>query len=105
MSDQKDNIKKPSKKVRLAREFRSQLITTVSTMMTSAFALVAAFAWNELIEASIAKYVPSGQTVVSKLLYVLIVTLLAVIVSFQFGKIAAHYEVEREDAEDKYQKK
>jgi hypothetical protein len=105
MSDKNSEVKKPSRKKRLAMEFRNQLVATVSTMMTSAFALVAAFAWNELIQAAIAKYIPSGQDIISKLLYVLLVTLLAVIVSFQFGKIAAHYKLEQEDEEAKDEKR
>ncbi len=94
-------IKRPSRKVRLAREFRSQFVETFSTLLTSAFALVAAFAWNDLVKEAITKYISQGQTMISRLIYALLVTLLAVIVSFQYGKIAALYRVEQEEEEAK----
>ncbi len=98
---QKNDVRRPSKKVRIAREFRNQFIVTVSTMMTSAFALVAAFAWNDLVKEIIAEYISPGQTIISRVIYVLLVTLLAVIISFQFGKITAAYKVEQEEEETK----
>lgn len=105
MANEKDLPKKPSRKVRLAREFRNQFIVTFSTLLTSAFALVAAFAWNDLVKEAIEKYISTGQTIISRVVYVLLVTLLAVVVSFQFGKLAASYKVEQEEEEEKDEEK
>lgn len=105
MTDKKQEIRKPSRKVRLAREFRNQFVVTFSTLFTSAFALVAAFAWNDLVKEAIERYISSGQTMISRLIYALLVTLLAVIISFQFGRIAASFKVEQEDEEAKDKKK
>jgi len=93
--------RKPSRKVRLAREFRSQFVETLATLLTSAFALVAAFAWNDLVKQIIQRYISSGQSLVSQIIYAFLVTVLAVVISFQFGKIAALYKVEQEDEEIK----
>lgn len=98
---QKNDVRRPSKKVRLAREFRNQFIITASTMITSAFALVAAFAWNDLVKEIMAEYISPGQTMISRVIYVLLVTFLAVIISFQFGKVAAAYKIEQEEEEKK----
>ena len=98
---QTEKPKKISRKIRLAKEFNSQFIQTFSTLLTSAFGLVAAFAWNDLVKALIDKYISSGQGVISRLIYALLVTFLAVLVSYQLGKIAALYKIEEEDAENK----
>ncbi|MCX6809879.1 MAG: DUF5654 family protein [Candidatus Berkelbacteria bacterium] len=98
---EEEKIKKPSRKVRLAREFNSQFIQTFSTLLTSAFGLVAAFAWNDLVKAAIDRYISSGQGMISRLIYALLVTILAVLVSYQLGKIAALYKIEEEDSKDK----
>jgi uncharacterized membrane protein len=104
MADEKNLPKKVSRKVKLAREFRNQLVLTSSTLITSAFALVAAFAWNDLVKEAIDKYISTGQTILSRVIYVLLVTLLAVVVSFQFGKLAASNKVEQEEEEEKEEK-
>lgn len=104
MVDESNAPKKLSRKAKLAREFRNQLVLTSSTLITSAFALVAAFAWNDLVKAAIDKYISPGQTILSRVVYVLLVTLLAVLVSFQFGKLAASNKVEQEEQEEKEEK-
>lgn len=104
MANEKDLARKPSRKVRLAREFRNQFVLTFSTLLTSAFALVAAFAWNDLVKEAIDKYITTGQTILSRVIYVFLVTLLAVVVSFQFGKLAASNKVEQEEEEEEEKK-
>jgi len=104
MTNEKNVPRKPSRKVKLAKEFRNQFIVTFSTLFTSAFALVAAFAWNDLVKEAIEKYISPGQTIISRVVYALLVTLLAVVVSFQFGKLAAFYKVEQEEEEEKDKK-
>jgi len=89
-----------SKRRRLAREFNAQFVETLATLLTTAFGLVAAFAWNELVKSAINKYIAPGQTMLSQLIYAVMVTLLAVIISFQLGKLAAIYRVDS-DSQDK----
>jgi ABC-type phosphate transport system permease subunit len=88
---------KTSRRARIAREFNAQFVETLSTLLTTAFGLVAAFAWNELVKSAISKYIAAGQTIISQLIYAVLVTLLAVIISFQLGKLAAIYKVDSED--------
>ena len=60
-------------------------------LSTSAFGLVAALAWNELIKDIIDRYVQPffGETsgVVTRLIYAVVVTLLAVLVTYNLSKI------------------
>ncbi|MDO8487184.1 MAG: DUF5654 family protein [Candidatus Curtissbacteria bacterium] len=77
------------KNKKLTRELLRQMIT----LSTSGFGLVAALAWNEAIQAIVREYVdrylPSGAGVVSKLLYALLITLLAVFITYQLSRIIA----------------
>lgn len=88
---------KLSKSKRIAAEVRSQFVTQTSMLMTSAFGLVAAFAWNELVRDAIDRYIAPGNGLKSRLIYAIFVTILAVLVSYQFGKLAAKYKIEDED--------
>ena len=101
MAKSKDEVKKIPRRVRLAREFNAQFIETLNTLLTTAFGLVAAFAWNEVVKSVINKYISPGSTVISQLIYAILVTLLAVVVSFQLGKLVAIYKIEKEDQEAK----
>lgn len=94
MNNKKESSK--SKSARLAREYRSQFIQTTSNLLTSAFGLVAAFAWNDLVRQFISKYISQGNSFVSQLIYAILVTILAVSVSFQFGKLAARYKIDED---------
>ena len=62
------------------RKFRIEFLKTMVKMVTSAFALVAALAWNTSISEIIKRYIQSGNSVSSWLIYAMIVTILAVIV-------------------------
>jgi len=62
------------------------------TLATSGFGLVAALAWNSLIQEFVNSYVkqflPNGSGLVSLLIYALVVTALAVFVTYQLSKIS-----------------
>ena len=93
--------KKVSRRLRIARELNHQFIVTLSTLLTSAFGLVAALAWNELVKELINQYIAPGQTLVSKLIYAGVVTILAVLISFQLSRLVAIGEVEEKIEEEK----
>ena len=84
----------------VASELRLEAIKTFSILMTSAFALVAALAWNEFIKDAINRYIEPGSGLRSRLIYALAVTFLAVIVSYELGKIAGKYKVENEQTKE-----
>ena len=99
-------VKYSSKSV---RKFRIEFLKTVVKMVSAAFALVAALAWNTAISEIIKKYLQPGKTVVSWLIYALIVTFLAALVGFYLsrisGKIKEAEELEKKKEEEKEQEK
>jgi len=90
-------------KKRLAKELRAEAVKTFSTLLTSAFGLVAALAWNEAVKDAIDRYIAPGEGLKSKLIYAILVTVLAVAASYQLGKLSAHYKIE-EDADEEAKK-
>lgn len=71
--------------------FQKELLKQMVTLATSGFGLVAALAWNEAIQAFIQeyvnKYLSSGTGVVSKFLYAVVITMFAVIVTYQLTRL------------------
>jgi hypothetical protein len=97
MTDQ-DKDKKPTKlALEAANKLRYETIKTFSALLTSAFGLVAAFAWNETVKEIIDRYISSGSGLKSKLIYAIAVTLLAVVVSYWIGFVAAKYQPDDEE--------
>jgi hypothetical protein len=86
-------------KKQIALELRAEAVGTFATLLTSAFGLVAAFAWNDTVKAAISRYISPGQGLKSQLIYAILVTVLAVIVSFQLGKLSARYKIEADENE------
>ena len=70
----------------LQKEFSKKLLD----LMTSGFGLVAALAWNEFIKELIEKYIQPllGETsgLISKLIYAVLITFLAVLVTYNLSK-------------------
>ena len=66
------------------------------TLATSGFGLVAALAWNnaiqELVNAYIKPYLPRGSGLISLLIYAVLVTILAVIVTLNLSKLIERLE-------------
>ena len=73
----------------MTRQFFKQTLT----MMTAAFGVVAALAWNSAIQALIAKLFPAQTAGVrSAFIYALLITVVTVIVTYSVGKIDARLE-------------
>lgn len=72
---------------RVKKEFTAQLLKLV----TSGFGLVAALAWNELIKTIVSDYIKpvvgGSSEIISLLIYAILVTLLAVLVTYNLSKI------------------
>jgi hypothetical protein len=66
------------------------------TLATSGFGLVAALAWNNVIQEFVATrikpFLPQGSGLTSLALYALIVTVLAVTVTYQLSKVLEKLE-------------
>lgn len=80
----KKQKKKPSKR------FHIELIKQMIALSTSGFGLVAALAWNGVIQEFVNEYVkkwlPDGSGIISLLIYAVIVTILAVLITYQLSK-------------------
>ena len=74
---------------------------TIITMVSAAFALVAALAWNTAISEIIKKYLNPGKTVISWLIYASIVTLIAVSVGMYLGWLSSRVKEEESEEENK----
>jgi hypothetical protein len=83
--------KKESKKQQQEAVFHKQLITQLVTLATSGFGLVAALAWNETIQAVVKQYIEPnipGSGIVSRLIYALIITALAVFITYELSRLS-----------------
>jgi len=71
--------------------FRKKLLEEMLKLSTSGFGLVAALAWNELIKELIASYIEpfigKDSGIISMTIYAIIVTVLAVTVTYQLSRI------------------
>jgi hypothetical protein len=72
--------------------FRKELAKKTLNLMTSAFGLVAALAWNELIKEAINVYIKpffgKGSGIISLAIYAVAITLLAVLVTYNLSRFA-----------------
>ena len=70
-------------------KFKEQFLETTAALITSAFGLVAALAWNEAIKAAIALWLDSDDEVIGMVIYALIVTVIAVIATLSIAMALA----------------
>ncbi len=68
-----------------------ELVRQMVTLATSGFGLVAALAWNSVVQEFVNTYVkrflPQGSSFFSLLIYAIIVTVLAVFITYQLSHI------------------
>ena len=72
------------------------ILKQMLTLATSGFGLVAALAWNNVIQefvtTKIKPYLPAGSGLTSLIIYALVVTILAVTVTYQLSKLIEKLE-------------
>jgi hypothetical protein len=68
-----------------------EVLDTIITLMTTAFGLVAALAWNEAIQALFAAVLPQGGDLAAKFLYAIVVTVIVVFVTIRLGRLAKRF--------------
>lgn len=82
--------KEKNKKLHLA------IVKQMVTLTTSGFGLVAALAWNnviqDLVNNHIKPYFPGGGSLLSLFVYALLITVLAVVVTYNLTKITEKLE-------------
>lgn len=78
------------------KKYTIELVRQMLTLATSGFGLVAALAWNSLIQSFVEDYIkiwlPESGKITSLLVYAVIVTILAVTVTYQLSKILSKLE-------------
>lgn len=84
-----------------SQKLHVEVIKQMVTLSTSGFGLVAALAWNnliqELINNYIKKWLPGNSGVISLLIYALVVTILAVFVTLQLSRLSQKLQTESEN--------
>ena len=79
------------------KKLHLEIITQMLTLSTSAFGLVAALAWNTVIQTFINDFIKpllpqGGSVLISQLIYALIVTTLVVLVTLKLSQIKDRLE-------------
>lgn len=80
------------------RKFHQELIAQLLTLSTSGFGLVAALAWNETIQQVVQDFIEPripGSGLLSKFIYALLITLLAVLITFQLSRLASRWGIKK----------
>lgn len=74
-----------------AKKVKKEIMTQMLTLATSGFGLVAALAWNSVIQEFVETYIKplvgGASGIVSLLIYAVLVTVLAVLVTYNLSKI------------------
>lgn len=80
------------KKTKQERSFHKELIQQLAALATSAFGLVAALAWNDAIQQAVKDYIEPaipGSGLLSRIIYALLITALAVLITYQLSRLAS----------------
>lgn len=78
----------------MVNEISKMIMETILTLITTAFAFVAGLAWNEAIQKLIAEFYTAGSAVTGLLIYAIIVTIVAVVVTVLLARIAGRMGIE-----------
>lgn len=80
----------PRKRLHLA------IVKQMLTLATSGFGLVAALAWNNVIQEFVATrikpYLPQGSGLISLVIYAIVITTMAVAITYQLSQIVEKLE-------------
>ena len=68
------------------------IVESMASLMTAAFGLVAALAWNDTIKAIFKMVFGTADSVGAMLVYAILVTIIAVVATIQIGKAAGTAE-------------
>jgi len=81
---------------RQSKEFQIAFVKQLLQLVTTGFGLVAALAWNNVITAVIDKYINKFfgnlSGIISLSLYAVVITLLAVLITFNLSKLEGRLE-------------
>ncbi len=81
------------------KRFHQELIQQLITLSTSGFGFVAALAWNEAVQAFVKEYIqrfyPDQAGVISKFIYAVIITVFAVLITYQLTRLAQKWGIKK----------
>ena len=77
------------------KEIRGQFFDKISTLIISAFGLVAALAWNESITSIFKNYYQNSGGIIANLIYAIVVTAIAVIATIWISSLATKQETKK----------
>ena len=74
------------------KKLHIELVKQMLALATSGFGLVAALAWNSLIQEFVNSYIkrwlPANSGIISLLIYAVVITVLAVFITYQLSKLS-----------------
>ncbi|HNQ25708.1 MAG: hypothetical protein BWY93_00642 [Euryarchaeota archaeon ADurb.BinA087] len=70
--------------------FKDEVLTQIAALLTAAFGLVAALAWNGAIQALFKQVFGTAESLNAQLVYAIIVTIIAVLVTIWIARAVAH---------------
>lgn len=80
-----------SKKKEAEKKLHTEIIKQMVTLSSSGFGLVAALAWNsviqEFVKSYVTKWLPQGGSLLSLTIYAVVITVIAVFVTYQLSKL------------------
>lgn len=80
------------------KRFHQEIISQMLTLATSGFGLVAALAWNEAIQEFVKQFIEPripGSGILSRLIYAVLITVLAVAITYQLSHLSSHFQNNR----------
>lgn len=81
------------------KRFHQELIQQLVALSTSGFGFVAALAWNEAVQAFVKEYIqrfyPDQAGVISKFIYAIIITVFAVLITYQLTRLAQKWGIKK----------
>ena len=73
------------------KPMRSQVVETIAALITAAFGLIAALAWNTAISDTVKQYLSAGNAITAEFIYAILVTILAVVMTIWIGRVVSKY--------------
>ncbi|HOP67172.1 MAG TPA: DUF5654 family protein [Methanoregulaceae archaeon] len=70
--------------------FKDEALDKIGALLTAAFGLVAALAWNGAIQEIFKQIFGEASTIAAQLIYAIVVTLIAVIVTIYIARAISH---------------
>jgi hypothetical protein len=81
----------------MSDDIKVQMLKTTGTLITTAFALVAGLAWNSAITKIINTFLQKSSAVTGLLIYAIVVTVIAVVITVFIGRALGKVGIEMDD--------